>query len=119
MHIVLGRFFSTSSPSNGGLDNDKFDYAVGAPNGDSRQIYSGIVYLCPNCFRENDEIRENDESTLSIPSNYKLIIKGFQYGEKFGQTVLAIDIDGDNYEDLVIGAPLHSVNKVCWNFIAP
>ena len=118
MNIVLGRFFSTSSTNNDALDNDKVDFAVGAPNGDAGHMYSGIVYLCPNCFRENDEIKENDDSTLSIPSDYELIIQGFQYGEKFGQTIMAIDIDGDNYEDLVIGAPLHSMTAVCLNLIA-
>ena len=61
-----------------GLDNDKVDYAVGAPNGNAAGFFSGIVYLCPNCFRENPE------ATLSIPENYELILQGFQYGEKFG-----------------------------------
>ena len=68
---------------------------------------SGVVYLCPNCF---DELATNDE--LSIHRGYNLKLNGYQFGEKFGQTNLAIDINGDGYDDLVVGAPLHSSNSV-------
>ena len=81
------------------------DYAVGAPNVINRGgILSGVVYLCPNCFRESVD-------TISI-DDYELTIHGHQFGEKFGQTVMTIDIDGDTYDDLVVGAPLHSTDTV-------
>ena len=38
-------------------------------------------------------------------------IEGFQYGEKFGHSICAIDIDGDGWEDLVVGAPFHARNE--------
>ena len=41
-------------------------------------------------------------------------LEGYQYGEKFGHSLCAVDINGDGYDDLVIGAPFHSDNdKVC------
>ena len=66
---------------------------------------SGVVYLCPNCFEEQQD-------PFYIPPSYQLILYGYQYGEKFGQTVISIDIDGDNYDDLVVGAPLHANHQV-------
>ena len=68
---------------------------------------SGVVYLCPNCF---NELGTNDE--LYIHRGYNLKLHGYQFGEKYGQTNLAIDINGDGYDDLVVGAPLHSSNSV-------
>ena len=81
------------------------DYAVGAPNVlNENGVLSGVVYLCPNCFRESDD-------TISI-RDFELTINGYQFGEKFGQTVMTIDIDGDSYDDLIVGAPLHSTDTV-------
>ena len=37
-------------------------------------------------------------------------LHGFQYGEKFGHSLCAVDINGDGYDDLVVGAPYHSNN---------
>ena len=72
----------------------------------NRGIVSGVVYLCPNCFRES-------EDTMSFHSNnFELTLNGFQFGERFGQTVIAIDINGDCYDDIVVGAPLHSTDSV-------
>ena len=71
-----------------------------------RGIVSGVVYLCPNCFRENG-------NTISLHTGgYELTLHGFQFGERFGQAVISIDIDGDGYDDIIVGAPLHSTEKV-------
>ena len=89
-------------------DQDPIDYSVGAPNVlNQNGIMSGVVYLCPNCF---NELGTNDE--LYIHRGYNLKLHGYQFGEKFGQTNLAIDINGDGYDDIVVGAPLHSSNSV-------
>ena len=86
---------------------------MGAPNVlNQNGVMSGVVYLCPNCF---DELGTNDE--LYIHRGYSLKLHGYQFGEKFGQTNLAIDINGDGYDDLVVGAPLHSSNSVSNKYI--
>ena len=46
--------------------------------------------------------------TTSLGSTIKL--HGFQYGEKFGHALCAVDINGDGYDDLVVGAPFNSGN---------
>ena len=48
---------------------------------------------------------------LGSPSNTQIKLKGFQYGEKFGHSLCSVDINGDGYDDLVVGAPLHSYNN--------
>ena len=78
------------------------DYAVGAPNPDA---YHGRVYICPNCFEEEDVKRY--QKTYDINLN-ALELKGHQFGERFGQTICAVDLNGDGYHDLVVGAPLHA-----------
>ena len=90
-----GNFFSIGDRDNA------VDYAVGSPNGDSSGNFGGIVYLCPNCFKEKSDFEP-------IYSNYELILHGYQFGERFGHVVLSIDLDGDKDDDLVIGAPLHA-----------
>ena len=58
----------------------------------------GATYICPNCF--GDGLEGDFEETIKVT--------GFQVGERFGHSLCAVDIDGDNYDDLVVGAPLHS-----------
>ena len=117
--MFLGHFFPTNRHKNNCNsrkcvkfpEKDLVDYAVGAPNVFNKHgIVSGAVYLCPNCFRESDD-------TISLSSDFELTLYGFQFGERFGQTVLAIDIDGDDYDDIVVGAPLHSTKTVSLFFI--
>ena len=83
------------------------DYAVGSPSAAS---YQGRVYICPNCFME---IEQNQyKRDFDLQPNAK-VLQGRQFGEKFGQTICAVDINGDGYHDLVVGAPLHAgTNKV-------
>ena len=54
----------------------------------------GSVYICPDCFDETDK------ETIEV--------KGFQLGERFGHSICFVDINGDGFDDLVVGAPLHS-----------
>ena len=116
---VLGNFFPPTLNLNGCTPKDGFkfperdlvDYAVGAPNVINKQgVVAGAVYLCPNCFRESGD-------TISLHSGFELTLNGFQFGERFGQTVLSIDINGDCYDDIVVGAPLHSTDTVISSFI--
>ena len=48
------------------------------------------------------------ELQLGAPVRRNIKLKGFQYGEKFGHSICAVDINGDGYDDLVVGAPFHS-----------
>ena len=83
------------------------DYAVGSP---SAQSYQGRVYICPNCFMEIEQNQYKRDFDLQP---YAKVLQGRQFGEKFGQTICAVDINGDGYHDLVVGAPLHAgTNKV-------
>ena len=116
---VLGNFFPPTLNLNGCTSKDGFkfperdlvDYAVGAPNVINEQgVVAGAVYLCPNCFRESGD-------TISLHSGFELTLNGFQFGERFGQTLLAIDINGDCYDDIVVGAPLHSTDTVISKFL--
>ena len=91
--------------------NDAVDYAVGSPNGDSNRNFGGIVYLCPNCFKETD--------FGSLPTSYDLILHGQHFSERFGHTIISIDLDGDKYDDIVVGAPLHSTMKHNYKVILP
>ena len=89
--------------------NSNVDYAVGAPNqynanGENPTV-SGVVYLCENCFDEA-------EYKMKGKGMKTMILNGTQYGERFGQTIIAIDIDGDGDDDIVVGAPLHAEKVV-------
>ena len=79
------------------------DYAVGAPNPD---FFHGRIYICANCFVEEEhyQVRYNMDSDASE-------FTGYQFGERFGQTLCAVDINGDGYHDLVVGAPLHALEN--------
>ena len=69
----------------------------------------GRVYLCLNCFNDisirmasNRIVFPQDSYTLS-GGDY-----GVGIGGRFGQSVCAVDLDEDGYDDLVVGAPLYS-----------
>ena len=120
-YYFLGNFFPSQRQNNNCNsrncvkfpENDIVDYAIGAPNVmNNRGIVSGVVYLCPNCFRESRD-------TISFHTGgFELTLNGFQFGERFGHAVISIDIDGDNYDDIVVGAPLHSTDKVILNVLS-
>ena len=64
----------------------------------------GSVYVCPDCFDETDK------ETIEV--------KGFQLGERFGHSICFVDINGDGFDDLVVGAPLHSKKTDVSNIIS-
>ena len=85
------------------------DYAFSAPSGSS---LFGATYICPDCF---DEGKNNDGT-----SERTIEVNGRQIGERFGHVLCAVDINGDGYDELVVGAPLNSdENKVfiCIEFL--
>ena len=54
------------------------------------------------------------EGTLDWGSEYSIDIDGsgwYSEGEKFGQSMDGCDINGDGYDDLIIGAPEYHVNN--------
>ena len=88
----IGKFSRTSY-------QDGIDYAFAAPSGES---LFGATYICPDCF--GDGTNEGVFTTT-------VELSGYQIGERFGHSLCAVDINGDKYDDLVVGAPLHSEGK--------
>ena len=76
------------------FNQDLEHFVVGAPNADRLQ---GRVYICHDCF-----------GTKSNKNGRQLQAPNPQHGERFGAAVAAVDINGDGYDDVVVGAPLHS-----------
>ena len=84
--LTKGNFFS--------FNRDLEHFVVGAPNADNLQ---GRAYICHDCF--------------GIKSQYnarELVPRTRQLGERFGASVATVDINGDTFDDIVVGAPLHS-----------
>ena len=77
----------------------KDHFAIGAPKANSLR---GRVYLCHDCF---GEARGRSYTHLSMDS---ITLNGFKFGERFGHSVCAVDLNGDRVDDLVVGAPLYS-----------
>ena len=69
-----------------------------APSGSS---LFGAAYICPNCFDDGEE--GDFDKTIEV--------NGQQIGERFGHALCSVDITGDGYDDLVVGAPLHSKDR--------
>ena len=65
----------------------------------------GAVYICPNCFDDDDKFfRGSFSKTINVT--------GQQIGERFGHSLCSVDINGDGYDDLVVGAPLHTEHNL-------
>ncbi|CAL8129099.1 unnamed protein product [Orchesella dallaii] len=84
---------SSPSSSSGTKATALIQYVAGAPRGNN---LAGKVIL----FR----FSETDDGSLSILDE----IRGDQTGSYFGATLLPIDLNGDGFDDLLIGAPRHS-----------
>ena len=84
--FVKGKFFK--------YNQDLDHFAVGSPNSDH---FQGKVYICHDCF---DTKSHGTRRILSAPRP--------QHGERFGVAIAAVDINGDGYDDVVVGAPLHT-----------
>ena len=79
-------------------------YAVGAPKNNAGL---GAVYICHSCFTEDHDNTKN----MIIKCSEKLGDKNFcSFGSRFGEVIAAVDIDGRNGDELVVGAPLHSTS---------
>ena len=84
------------------FNQDLEHFVVGAPNADRLQ---GRVYICHDCF-----------GTKSKRNGRQLQAPNPQHGERFGAAVAAVDIKGDGYGDVVVGAPLPTqLSKVLTN----
>eukprot|EP00095_Tigriopus_kingsejongensis_P006701 maker-scaffold25_size650667-snap-gene-3.23 protein:Tk06701 transcript:maker-scaffold25_size650667-snap-gene-3.23-mRNA-1 annotation:"integrin alpha-ps2-like" len=92
--IVRGRFYH---------DGEDGHYAVGAPKAFN---VKGAVYLCPDCLTRDT----NRGANIKFEKN-SVTVEGFQFGSRFGQSICAVDINGDGFDDLVVGAPLFTPRK--------
>ncbi|XP_015907173.1 integrin alpha-9 [Parasteatoda tepidariorum] len=77
-------------------DNHENYVAVGAPRDGE---FCGRVYIYKAMKTSNKRMVVHHRKT------------GFQLGEYFGAAVLGINLNGDEYDDLLVGAPLHSMDN--------
>ena len=84
-------------------DTNSEHFAVGAPG--ANHLY-GRVYICYKCFEPNEERKKNGydpkDKVIEPDSKWK------QTGARFGAALAAVNLNGDQVDDLVIGAPLFS-----------
>ena len=97
--IAQGNFFPTNEAGQ--------HFAVGAPNANR---LTGRVYICYKCFRPDNErkVKTTDGSRIDPSVEIELRDGMNQTGSRFGAALAAVDINGDGFDDLVVGAPLHS-----------
>ncbi|KUN24803.1 esterase [Streptomyces antibioticus] len=83
------------------------DVVTGAPDGtvDGKEIagYVTVQYGAPNGIGTNNTVPKGEvqllsQSTAGVPGTS-------EFGDRFGQAVASGDLDGDGYDDLVVGAP--------------
>ena len=67
---------------------------IGVPNEDSLK---GAAYVCKDCFNyyRQEHIK----------------VEGEMMGEGFGAATAACDINNDNFDDLLVGAPTYSGSR--------
>ncbi len=94
MGTQSGSKFAQSAASAGDINGDGYsDLVVGAPLFDGILIDGGQVYIYLG----------SAEGYTNTPSN---VLGGFQNGERLGSAVAgAGDVDGDGYDDVIVGAP--------------
>lgn len=107
-----GSFFIYNTANNGiervncNLDSaGYFGFAMIAGSFDNRTRLIDAVFSSPRAKMYRGEIyRSNGQSPQSI-------ISGSSFGRYFGYSILAIDMDGNGIDDLLVGIPFHSVSK--------
>ncbi|XP_016972356.1 integrin alpha-PS3-like [Drosophila rhopaloa] len=90
-------------------DDSYFGYAVSSGYFDSLNT-SHLLYVAtaPQANNQSGEAYIFDVRGESI-QKYK-VFRGDQFGEYFGYSVLAEDLNGDGKTDLIISAPFHALN---------
>ncbi|XP_060521290.1 integrin alpha-PS1-like isoform X2 [Cylas formicarius] len=83
MSVAGGHFFSKK----------RYTYASGAP----RSQMVGQVYF----FDKNQGYSNSEEFNIS------LIVTGQQFASSFGYEILAVDVNNDGYDELLVGAPFY------------
>ncbi|TRY62173.1 hypothetical protein TCAL_16246, partial [Tigriopus californicus] len=92
--IVRGRYYYDFGPNH---------YAVGAPKA---IMMRGAVFVCPDCLSP-----QNTRSDKVRFDKQGFSLEGFQLGSRFGQTLCTLDLNGDGFDDLVVGAPLFTTKR--------
>ncbi|RWS24668.1 Integrin alpha-9-like protein [Leptotrombidium deliense] len=88
------------SVTSGFFNDDNVEEVVAGAPKDS--FYRGSVYI----FSMKAHAGENSMTVVRV-------LRGTQFGEYFGSSVIATDLNGDSRDDLIVGAPFHSpVTKV-------
>lgn len=97
-----GAYFGYSLAT-GVFDGDKTYYVAGRPGFANNDGNIGNVEIL--------EFFENGMKTT------KKLIAGFQLGGGFGHSVCVADVNGDSYDDVLIGAPLEYINQSNGNIV--
>lgn len=66
-------------------------------------------------FTFNSVKPSKSENANEVPAKIKEILLGNQFGEHFGASLAAGDLDGDGLDDLIVGAPFRCNNERGYN----
>lgn len=96
---IAGIHFGTSVSGNAKFNNDNFsDIAIGAPHYSVTHFNQVVVY-----------IYLGSSVGISITSSWQA--EANSASAQFGQSIAGdFDMNGDGYDDLVVGAPVYKIN---------